>query len=94
MQDGGSCGPGLRNTDINNDLEKKNIIFHSVFVAFLPAVSGVLVIRRIERNPSGLVTIHTDYWGPTNNTAFCILSRHMCIALIMQWSPAYLSEKP
>lgn len=22
MQDGGSCGPGLRNTDINNELEK------------------------------------------------------------------------
>lgn len=36
-------------------------------VAFLPTVSDVVVIWRIERNPSGLVTIQPDYCRLTNN---------------------------
>lgn len=47
----------------------------SVTTAFIPAVSGVAIIWRIEINPSGLVTIQLDYCGLTNNIVlFCSLS--------------------
>lgn len=44
-------------------------------VAFIPAVSGVVVIWGIERIPSGLVAIHIQH------CAVCSLSRdtHRCI---------------
>lgn len=45
--------------------EKKKLGY--VTAAFIPAVSGVVIIWRIEINPSGLVAIQLDYCGLAND---------------------------
>lgn len=43
------------------------VILGCVSFAVITAVSGVVVMWRIERNPSGLVTIPADYCRLANN---------------------------